>query len=271
LEATLADLYIIAAGKGSRMGGSIPKALVPITDKPNLTTTLQQIGYKFRKVFIVTNEQIHDQWSSYLLELAANYPMLYANVQHVPISSGRGDGHAVLEALTQTFGQNTSSDIVIAWGDVFFPQGEIIDVLLRPQLDWNTWGVIPVVKEVRPYVTVCVDEASNVTHADFAKLGETNEIGYHDQSVFRFDRDRLNNALSTMHHVLDKNGKYITGNHEMSLLHVFHYAANTNKRSGIVFQQTQYPTLSFNTVEEVAKIQKEIDEKWKHKFRNDQS
>lgn len=268
----MSDLYIIAAGNGSRMGGSVPKALVPITDKPNLTTTLQQIGYKFRKVFIVTNELIFDQWTEYLRELAANFPTLYANVQHVPISSGRGDGHAVLEALNKTFGQNLSPDIVIAWGDVFFPQAEIIDVLLKPKFDHKVWGVVPVVQEVRPYVTICVDEGSHITHADFAKLGETNESGWHDQSIFRFDRNQLHSRLNVMDQVLNKNGKYITGNHEMSLLHVFHFAANDCAvRSGIVFQETEYPTLSFNTVEEVAEIQKEIDEKWKHKFKSDQS
>jgi len=43
----------------------VPKALVPIADEPCLTTTLQQVGRRFRKVFVVTNSLVHDQWLAY--------------------------------------------------------------------------------------------------------------------------------------------------------------------------------------------------------------
>src|SRR5271168_921285 len=59
------DLYIIAAGNGSRMAVNVPKALVPIVEEPCPTTTLQQIGDKFKTVFIVTNSTVQDQWSKY--------------------------------------------------------------------------------------------------------------------------------------------------------------------------------------------------------------
>ena len=58
----LPDLYIVAAGTGSRLAADVPKALVPIADEPCLTSTLQQIGHKFRRVFVVTNILVLDQW-----------------------------------------------------------------------------------------------------------------------------------------------------------------------------------------------------------------
>jgi CTP:molybdopterin cytidylyltransferase MocA len=91
-----ADLYIVAAGDGSRMRANVPKALVPIAaDEPCLTTALQQIGHKFRKVFIVTNVFVRDQWLAYFRDLGAIYPELAELAVNVPIASGLGDdeGH----------------------------------------------------------------------------------------------------------------------------------------------------------------------------------
>src|SRR5688500_2416226 len=94
-----ADLYIVAAGNGSRLDAAVPKALFPITEDPCLTTTLQQIGHKFRKVFIVTNVLAQDQWQHYLSHLRTDYPELARFVVNLPICSGLGDGHATLHGL----------------------------------------------------------------------------------------------------------------------------------------------------------------------------
>jgi NDP-sugar pyrophosphorylase family protein len=259
------DLFIIAAGKGSRMGGSIPKALVPLVDGiPNLTTTLQQIGHKFHNVYVVTNEEVFSAWEDYFIELKLKYPELSNNVRNISISSGRGDGHAVMEGMREA--RSMCDEIVVAWGDVFFPEEELIDELLSKQI---IMGVVPTVFRADPYVALRLHE-NKILYANFSKHGEDTRDGYHDQSVFRFDRRSLRGALEIMHDVLNKNGKYITANGEMSLLHVFHYVANTSSEEipEIQAYETKYPTLSFNTVEEVAQIQKEINQKWKHKFRN---
>lgn len=268
----MSDLYIIAAGKGSRMGGSIPKALVPLAGQPNLTTTLQQIGHKFDNVFVVTNVEVQEPWLKYFKNLRKEFPELADMVTNIPITSGRGDGHAVMEALrvAEWMEDNDkvslNDDIVIAWGDVFFPYGEIIDELLAAKIDM---GVVPVVYEKNPYVSLRMGQGMQVHSADFSKFGETAENGYHDQSVFRFNRVKLHQTLQIMNAVLSKNQKYITSNGEMSLLHVFHFVSNTSQgpRPEIQAYETKYPTLSFNTVEEVAAIQQEINDKWQHKFR----
>lgn len=263
------DLYIIAAGKGSRMGGSIPKALVPITDKPNLTTTLQQIGHKFFKVYVVTNEEAQGPWEEYFSELRDDFPELAENVVNLPIKSGRGDGHAVLAALqlSMFYSWPLADDIVVAWGDVFFPDAAIIDELLEKSMKV---GVVPVVKEKDPYVTIKIIDDMTVTHAEFSKLGENNDEGYHDQSVFRFNRPTLGGCLDALNDILDRNGTYISPNGELSMLYVFHTIFNV-EGGGIKAYETEYPTMSFNTVEEVAQIQQEIDQSWKNKFRNQSS
>ena len=161
------DLYIIAAGKGSRMGGHLPKALVPISDdEPCLTTTLKQIAHKFRNVFVVVNVDILDVWVDYLDGVKAHtsfedeMPSFVRNVYLLPIKSGLGDGHAVMSALQDAQFKLIdyekapifSNDIAICWGDVFFPHAELIDELMSRRMTGA--GLLPAVREDSPYVTL---------------------------------------------------------------------------------------------------------------------
>lgn len=249
-----ANLYIVAAGKGSRMGGNVPKALVPITDEPNLTTTLKQVGNKFQNVFVVTNEHIQDQWVEYF---SKTDPTLLKNVKNISINSGLGDGHAVREALYKTTSY-IQYDVVVAWGDVFFPHAELIDELMSHQS--NGVGLVPAVTKSSPYVTLLTDDHLNIMSADFSKYGESHPTGFHDQSIFRFNRHALMRALDELHYSFWKNGRYITPGGELSTLYVFHRMWNTGRPAEVY--ETDYPTLSFNDKSEVAEIQKAISEKW---------
>ncbi len=259
------DLYIIAAGRGSRMGGNVPKALIPISGGiPNLTTTLQQVSGKFNRVFVVINALIEDEWKKYANEVLRKFPGLIDQaVYFVPIQSGLGDGHAVMKGFegATDITRNTSSDVVICWGDVFFPHSETIDELLSKKYT-DSSGFIPAVKENNPYVTLLVDDKLHCMSADFSKYGENHPSGFHDQSVFRFKREYLWTTLNTLHDAFWKNGRYITPGGELSLLHTFHYLYNTQSPAQVY--ETDYPTRSFNTPEEVAAIQQEINQKWKN-------
>jgi molybdopterin-guanine dinucleotide biosynthesis protein A len=253
------DLFIIAAGKGSRMGGNVPKALVPITDDPCLTTTLQQVGHKFNRVFIVSNRLIQEPWDDYFASVDNKYPNLCYNIQNIQIDSGLGDGHAVMAALNHPDAVNALNDIVVCWGDVFFPQAEIIDQLLSYANASS--GLIPAINENNPYVSLLVDEQLYCKSADFSKYGETHPSGFHDQSVFRLNRQVIMNALNTLHSAYWKNGRYITPGGELSLLHTFHYLYNTGNPLKVF--ESDYQTLSFNTLDEVLQIQQELSAKWK--------
>jgi bifunctional N-acetylglucosamine-1-phosphate-uridyltransferase/glucosamine-1-phosphate-acetyltransferase GlmU-like protein len=259
----MADLFIIAAGVGSRMGGDVPKALVPITNIPNLTTTLQQSAGKFDYTFVVANIDIKDKWEAYSAELKTLYPKLHENLHFVYIRSGLGDGHAVMEGLVgASYQVDPAEDIVICWGDVFFQHGEIFDELLDERM--HGAGLVPLQYEVNPYVHI-ETLGDLITGAKFSKHGEvepSEKPRGHDQSIFRFRRSSLLASLQRLHAALYRNGKYMTG--ELSLLYVFHELHQSQmSRSGKVHAyKTKYPTLSFNTQEEVKQIQEEISKKW---------
>jgi len=257
------DLYIIAAGCGSRMNSELPKALVPITNEPCLTTTLQQVAAKFRRVFVVTNVLARQQWRDYFASLDADYGDLARDVLNLPIRSGLGDGHATLQGLLAAESMqgegSLAQDIVVTWGDVFFQHSEIIDELLSIGLHGP--GLFPAVHKVRPYVSLLVNEKMQCVCADFSKYGEQRLEGFHDQSVFRFNRSRLKATLCELHSALWKGERYITPGGELSLLYAAHHLYNCGEP--VYVYESAYPTLSFNTVEEVAAIQQEISVRWR--------
>ena len=273
------DLYIIAAGIGSRMGGDIPKALVQLTDTPNITTTLKQSSGKFKNVYIVINEENNTQiqWNNWMEITSEMFPDLVRNVQLVPIKSGLGDGHAVLEAIYKIENLTDSlEDIVICWGDVFFPYSETFDEILSckdlqqfSNKETTMVGIMPVVYEPHPYVTIDID-GDVVKGAYFSKWnehppGDENTLKPHDQSIFRFNRALIKEALEQIHNATFRNGTYASHG-ELSLLFSFHYTFNAGK--GTIFHYTSnYPTMSFNTPAEVQYIQRQIDERWNDKFK----
>jgi len=262
------DLYIVTAGDGSRMMSDEPKALARIADEPCLTATLHQIAGKFRRVFIVTGVSKRDQWAMYFQELKAVYPELARPVVNLPIKSGLGDGHATLQGIIAAEAREGSSialEIVVAWGDVFFPNGAIIDELLSNPRKGS--GLLPAVNESYPYVSLRVNEEMQCLSAEFSKAGEQDLVGFHDQSVFRFNRQRLRASLCDLHNALWKNGRYITPGGELSLLYTFHQLYNAGDPAYVY--ETKYPTLSFNTRKEVAAIEQVMRTGLEAGFRGD--
>lgn len=269
------DLFIIAAGKGSRMGGSLPKALAPINEnEPNISTMLRQAEGKFDRIFIVTNIDIQEDWNTYFSNVANDSYIqdseFIKNIYNIPIISGFGDGHALisgilaarktlklLEEKTKQPYRELSDEIVFCWGDVFIQYSETFDEILRHDLKGTPYsGWIPAVKEANPYVTLLVDPGLGVMGADFSKYGEKHPSGWHDQSIFRFNTHQISEALSFCHLALWKNGRYMTQGNELSTLYAFHYLYNSDQKC--VVYETDYPTMSFNNPDEVKAIQKEI-------------
>jgi len=251
------DLYIIAAGNGSRLNATLPKALVWIRDEPCITTTLRQLAGKFDKIFVVTNVLMRHEWERYFHHLGDVHPRIACRTLNLSIESGLGDGHATLQGLLaaeQASAQPLAEDVVIAWGDAFFPHAEIIDELLAQPMQGS--GLFPVVYKRNPYVSMLADQEMRCAGVDFSKYGESHASGLHDQCVFRFVRSRLKGSLQDLHHCLWKKSRYVTPGGELSLLYTVHHLYNIG--DPIRAYETRYPTLSFNTIEEVLAIKEEV-------------
>ncbi len=231
-------LFIIAAGNGTRLGLDIPKALVPFHGRHFIFDTLDKVKYEYAKIYIVINKNHFGDWCG------LKFP---PNVEMLAIESGRGDGHAVREALRIL--PKIPYDITIMWGDVFLRDPEIIDELLEQDL---SHGLVPCEYVSNPYVCIKTDMKNNITHALFSKYGEHDILGYHDLSIFRFCGPLLYKVLNALHRSYDRGGIYMTPGKELSTLFAFHYMHN--KGVPAKAYTSSYRTQSFNTMEELKEI-----------------
>lgn len=242
------ELIIIAAGNGKRMGNiSVPKVLYPVNGMPNLQRILlaAQDSEVFRGVQLVVKESAEQDFIDYLEKNPTKL-----DIEITPINSGFGDGHAIMEALQQ--GGFGCEHAIVVWGDVYIENSMLFQELASYEEQcFNV--IVPVNKEENPYVTILADQDMNITGADFSKLGEKHFEGLHDQSVFMINKNTTFEALKTMHNVLWKNGRYISESKELNFLHAMHYLYNFDEPASCYI--TEYPTKSFNSIDEVKRIE----------------
>lgn len=240
-------LMVVAAGLGTRMGGlSVPKALAKVNGKPNIEYVIQH-GVIYDRIVVIANVKAKEAWVDW-----QNNCALGRAVELAFIDSGLGDGHAVLNGLKEVNRFYPSKIITIMWGDVHINNSEIFAELEAQDLG-DSLGIFPVSMEQNPYVTALVDEKMNVTHIDFSKRGECHANGFHDQSIFKFKTAELIDALTNLHNVFWKGGRYIAEGGELNFLHVMHYLNNTGR--AVKIYQTEYPLMSYNTPDELKRIQ----------------
>lgn len=238
-------LFIVAAGVGSRMNSHLPKALFEINGIPNIQNTINLARDHFNHICIVANELAKDQWNKYKFD----------NVTFMYIKSGRGDGHAVLEAL-KLYNGNQDESITICWGDLYFLDDSIFKILKSKSY---SSGIIPVTFKINPYVTILHDSNYLATGVDSSKYGEIHGSGFQDNGIFSYKYSTLLKSLDALHHALNKNDKYITVSGELFLTHTLHYLYNIG--DPVCLHEVESVILSYNTQEELSEIKAYIERK----------
>jgi|LakMenE01Jun11ns_1017448.scaffolds.fasta_scaffold9959694_71 bifunctional N-acetylglucosamine-1-phosphate-uridyltransferase/glucosamine-1-phosphate-acetyltransferase GlmU-like protein len=248
------NLIIIAAGNGKRMGNiNVPKVLYPVNGVPNLKRIITNAieSEVFDSIDLVIKDSAVKSFKEFL-----DNSEFDIKINLIPINSGLGDGHAILSMYKNAHQYNNS---ILVWGDVYIDSPmifkELKDVGSSTGNNFSS-AVIPVCTEKNPYVTILTDSNMNALSADFSKLGETHLEGFHDQSIFYINNDVIYDSLQKMHEVLWKNGQYITQSKELNFLHILHYLRNINYPANCYI--TEYPTKSFNSIEELTKLENSL-------------
>lgn len=236
-------LFIVAAGVGSRMNSLLPKALFEINGISNIQNTINLATPYFDKIYVVANSLAKEYWTA-------------TNIKNIIyINSGRGDGHAVREALIHYNGSK-DENITICWGDLYFLDHTIFETLKSKEY---SSGVIPVTFKVNPYVTILHDSNYLATGVDSSKHGEVHGSGFQDNGIFSYNYGVLLNALDSLHFALNKNEKYITSSNEMFLTHTLHYLYNTG--NPVYLHEVESVILSYNTLDELQHIKEYVERK----------
>lgn len=219
----------------------MPKALAVVHRTPNLINTLRTIKDLFQRVLITVNHEDASQFSD-----AVRSEGLSASL--IPIASGLGSGHALLQSLCQT---SISDPFILCWGDAYFFSGDLIRELL--QKDTNSQLLIPLQQLANPYVSIIVDNELVAHSVDFSKYGERHEVGFKDLGVFKM-RTSIVDILQHFHNANWKKSKYITNSHEFEFLYIVHFLHNVGLPAQCYL--TEYPNSvrGFNTLEELEKL-----------------
>jgi bifunctional N-acetylglucosamine-1-phosphate-uridyltransferase/glucosamine-1-phosphate-acetyltransferase GlmU-like protein len=246
-------IYIIAAGNGSRLGSKIPKALYPIAGEPNIQRTIRLV-----KQAIVNTDNPAEIVIVCSKQRQADFEALNSDVAILPISSGLGDGHAVMTALAEQLYDGTGyykqeSQSLIIWGDAVLESSGIIEEAITIELGLTPM-MLPVVMEKDPYVSILLDNNSgDCISADFSKMGEHHPSGFHDQCIFKIKTWIIFARLEQMHAAYWKNGRYTTETKELTFLYLIHYLYNIAQAAKAY--TSEFTVHSFNTVEEAARIE----------------
>lgn len=234
---------ILAAGKGTRMGGDLPKALVNFKNEPlvfhvvrSVKTALPEtvptivIGYKGDSVRISLGEGHH----------------------FVEQKEQRGTGHAVASALP--FLAHKPENIVVLYADQPLLSAKTIKTLTETHLAENTavtmgTVTIPDFKEWRQcfekFGRVIRSSDNNVTNIREWKDATANEraITEVSPSYFCFKRTWLEAALQSL--------KDTNAAHEYYLTDVIAHAVNTGESIATIAVEP-HEALGVNTPEELA-------------------
>ena len=172
------SVIIVAGGKGSRVGGDIPKQFQPIGGKPMLMRTIEafyNFDYRMR-IVIVLPEQFRDFWN----ELCEKHKF---DITHTIVNGGETRFHSVKNGLSEI-----SEDEIVGIHDAARPfvSKEVIGRCYREAFDFRC-GIIPVVEE-KNSVRILTGDESKPFDRDRIRLVQTPQV---------FPADLLKNAYET--------------------------------------------------------------------------
>lgn len=226
---------ILAAGKQTRFESDIPKALVQYKDHTVLEHNIELLKSNVDKILVICSEWNYEQFKKLNIE--------NENLELISINSGFGCGHGVMESLKLI---KEYADIILIWGDSIQNKFVIDELVCK----YRGYVLVPVVIEKKPYVQFKTDKGF-ITHVSFSKYNQhIDDIGYHDLSIFMFDKDFVYKKLIKMHKKYWKDDEYKTKSKELVFLELF----NENKKFGKILKINNIQSMAFNTVEEYNRI-----------------
>jgi len=185
-------LIVPAAGRGSRLGADLPKALVPVAGRPMLDHLVERHAPFVDRIAVVVAPSAWDQFTAYVAE--RSFPIDLA-VQREP--TGMLDA---IMAATSLVNEHQPRRVVLTWCD----QVAISDATLQ-QLRNTTAAlppslVLPTLEVDTPYIHFDRDSSGRIVGVRHRREGDAmpargeTDIGLFDLSLDAYRRDLLHFA-----------------------------------------------------------------------------
>lgn len=260
------DLIIIAAGNGSRIKdySDLPKALVPLMGQPNLFFTLEAAYGKVDNIYVISNRSNYETFREYIDKFYETFKVMIeernqeTSIHLIAIDSGKGDGHAVRNAIQEISAQHgefkLADKFFVMWGDAYLFDSSIFDTCIEYDKAYDVKPMlVPVVFEKNPYVSFLLDSTMKCVSVDFSKYGEHHPSGYHDQSIFLCCKTCVENSLDILEAMFNKNGRYVSETGENTFLYLIHYFHNIEFSAQAIILDNPV-TMGFNSGDELKAI-----------------
>lgn len=249
-------LFIIAAGLSSRMNG-IPKHLCKIDNETNLKHTLKISFSYFDNIYVVINEKLDNKFCKQTEDICREF----SNVRTIKIESGKGDLHAIYNAINSI--NFINKDIYCIWGDTYFKDDYIFSEMMNQgDMCGNQLIGVFCAKEYNPYAFIKNYPYTNViVETGFREETNIDDTLYHDQSAFRINSnlfnsnfekysEKINNEL----YLLNRFYKIKNIEFEYSIIKFLNWCAGNCVSSNVVYELKEPVAQSYNTIEELTNI-----------------
>lgn len=237
---------ILSAGKQTRFDSQLPKALM----KYNTGDTVLDINIKTMSkfcdvIYIIINKENDNSLYTLIKEK-------YDNVNLLSITSGLGDGHAVLKSL-ESIKYKIGDKVYLIWGDSIQDDERLF---VATENAYNNMFTLPLRYEKEPYVQFIV-EYGLVRKVKFKKYEETVGEGYHDYSLFLFNPSIMRDVLERHHNNYWKEEEqtYISRNNELVFLDIINEHQDKLFPHAVIIDTVgSTSNNAYNTIEEYKKI-----------------
>ena len=237
------SLIIPAAGSGTRMGGTIPKALVPINGMTLVEFATLTLMPLCREIIMLVSPSTLDVFKGALPKIQ-NIDVQYI-VQEIP----RGTAEAVQIGLNYA----DSDFSVIMWADHIGAHFFSPSVL---QEFWysDTWDVVvPVLYREDPYVYFDIDEDGSIVGFNETRMGATKQaFGWSDCGVILVRNTVIRSALQRLATVAEA---------EVNFLALFPLLNKMGLRVTTKIVDDHRLTLGANSFEELTMVLNEFGDK----------
>jgi bifunctional UDP-N-acetylglucosamine pyrophosphorylase / glucosamine-1-phosphate N-acetyltransferase len=236
------SVVIPAAGRGTRLGSSLPKILYPVGGRPILAWLLDLFLPVTRGEVIL----VVAPWSREAVEEAARQMTDRVKIAVQETPTGMGDA---VEIGTR---EVTTSQVAVVWGDQVALRKSSVEAVFRIHEGQQAAVTFPTVERRQPYIHFERDATGNIVALRQAREGDAMpETGESDTGFFCFQTAILRQLLADSR----SQGQSGAGTGEFNLLPVLVDAARQQHLVVTPRVVREEETVGINTAEDAARVE----------------
>lgn len=186
------ELIVAAAGRGSRMGGELPKPLYQVNGKPLLELILEKFKVKLDNIIVVVSEHSRVSFEEFLLGLRQKRQFENQNFEIAVQMNINGTLGAVEAGLRKV----KANCVFIAWGDHIGISEEMIKKMkVNMENNQDKSLILPTVMRSNPYINFKRLENKIVEFQELKKLKTKITYGENDCGCFLFNTVSILNSI----------------------------------------------------------------------------